>query len=192
MARLRKSGVITVTWNEEVSDLTLLSEYRLGSQGAFERLYQRHRDALYHHARTLAGDDARAEDLVNAAFLRLVRFGDAETPGFGGLAPFLHKVLRGLAIDERRSEQTSRRRERIVSDRWVRAGQETPDPGQIADLNRSLSHLPPEQRETVLLHVYADLTFQEISEVTGESINTVSARYRYALTKMSKFLGGEA
>jgi RNA polymerase sigma-70 factor (ECF subfamily) len=57
-----------------------------------------------------------------------------------------------------------------------------------AALEQALRALPPEQREVVHLHVYDGMTFQEVAAATGESINTVAARYRYALEKMRKMI----
>jgi RNA polymerase sigma-70 factor (ECF subfamily) len=56
-------------------------------------------------------------------------------------------------------------------------------------LEAALRRLAPEQREIVHLHVYEGLTFKEAAAATGESINTVAARYRYALEKLRKVLG---
>jgi len=58
-----------------------------------------------------------------------------------------------------------------------------------AALEQALKALPPEQREVVHLHVYEGMTFQEVAHATAESINTVSARYRYAVDKMRRLLG---
>ena len=58
-----------------------------------------------------------------------------------------------------------------------------------AALEQALKALPPEQREVVHLHVYEGMTFQEVAHATAESINTASARYRYAVDKMRRLLG---
>jgi RNA polymerase sigma-70 factor (ECF subfamily) len=47
-----------------------------------------------------------------------------------------------------------------------------------------LRDLPPDQREVLHLHVYEGLTFQEIGDLAGLSINTIASRYRYALEKL--------
>jgi RNA polymerase sigma factor (sigma-70 family) len=56
-------------------------------------------------------------------------------------------------------------------------------------LEGALRELPPEQREVVHLHVYEGMTFHEVAEATGDSINTVGARYRYALARLRQILG---
>jgi len=71
--RLRIYRVSAVAPKPETSDVELFWSYRAGAAEAFDRLYARHKDALYHHARSLVRDEAAAEDLVNETFLKLVR-----------------------------------------------------------------------------------------------------------------------
>ena len=55
-------------------------------------------------------------------------------------------------------------------------------------LERAIRELPPEQREVVHLHIFEGLTFQEVADGAGESVNTIAGRYRYALTKLRQAL----
>ncbi|MBK8093045.1 MAG: hypothetical protein IPK32_13915 [Verrucomicrobiaceae bacterium] len=48
--------------------------------------------------------------------------------------------------------------------------------------------LPKEQREVITLHLWGGLTFKDIAALTGDSINTVAGRYRYALNNLHKKL----
>jgi len=63
-------------------------------------------------------------------------------------------------------------------------------PDERLALERGIRLLTPGQREVVHLHVFDGLTFREIAEASGASINTVAARYRYALAKLRVLLGG--
>lgn len=63
----------------------------------------------------------------------------------------------------------------------------TTDVERIA-LERALGALPAEQCEVVHLHVFEGMTFQEVAEATGESINTGASRYRYAIAKLRETL----
>jgi RNA polymerase sigma-70 factor, ECF subfamily len=47
-----------------------------------------------------------------------------------------------------------------------------------------LGELPEDQREVIVMHVWAELTFSEIGELLGVSSNTVASRYRYAMAKL--------
>lgn len=171
------------------SDAELLSAFRGGSQRSFDLLYDRYKNALFLHARAVTRDDAVAEDLVHDTFLKLSESGDGALPATGTLAPFLHRVLRNLAIDRLRSETAARRREEVAALRWVRAVQPQPDASWVEKLNRSLAALPPEQLEILILHVYGGLTFQEAADATGVPIKTALSRYRYALQKLAQKLG---
>lgn len=59
-----------------------------------------------------------------------------------------------------------------------------------SDMEKALDHLPPEQKEAVILRFYNDFTIKEISKITGTMETTVKARIRYALEKLKKELEG--
>lgn len=180
----------TLALGRDPTDRDLLGRYRAGDQDAFAALYARHKDALYHHARILVRDDGAAEDLVNETFLKLIRCGDAPASESPTLAPFLHTVLRRLAVDRLRALAASRERERALSRAWVRPSEPDADPFRVQELNEALNRLPPEQFETLLLHVYGGLSFQEVADTLGIPLNTAMSRYRYALKKLAESLGG--
>ncbi|MDE6686230.1 MAG: RNA polymerase sigma factor [Lachnospiraceae bacterium] len=58
------------------------------------------------------------------------------------------------------------------------------------DIKEALAHLPPEQKETIILRFYNDFTIKEISKITGAMETTVKARIRYGLEKLKKELEG--
>jgi RNA polymerase sigma-70 factor (ECF subfamily) len=124
---------------------------------------------------------ADAEDVVQAAFIRFWRKQpDAQPEHY----PLLYAAVRTVALDLLRSNDRRGRRE-------LAFGAEMPaselfDPGieqreEAERVQQALGKLSAEQRETVVLRVWGDLTFAQIAETLGESINTVAARYRYAL-----------
>jgi RNA polymerase sigma-70 factor (ECF subfamily) len=55
-------------------------------------------------------------------------------------------------------------------------------------LERAIRTLPAEQREVLHLHVFEGMTFQEVADATGDSINTIASRYRYALDRLRGIL----
>jgi RNA polymerase sigma-70 factor (ECF subfamily) len=54
------------------------------------------------------------------------------------------------------------------------------------DLRKIIERLPDDQKEVLIMRIYQDLSFKEISEVTGVSINTALGRMRYALANIRK------
>lgn len=63
---------------------------------------------------------------------------------------------------------------------------EPPDRDYVGEQNlrRALCNLPHDQREVIVLHIWGELTFSQISDLLGVSPNTVASRYRYALGKL--------
>ena len=64
----------------------------------------------------------------------------------------------------------------------------TDRPDERLALQQAMRSLPPEQREVVHLKISEGLTFQEIADIAGESINTIASRYRYAMDKLRAML----
>jgi RNA polymerase sigma-70 factor (ECF subfamily) len=96
-------------------------------------------------------------------------------------------------LDQRRSRQRRIARE-VASEVALPQGDAAvfdPAPEQretAAIVQQALEELPESQREVVTLKLWGGLTFAQIAETTGESINTVSSRYRYALQALEKRL----
>jgi RNA polymerase sigma-70 factor (ECF subfamily) len=168
------------------SDERLMLRFQAGDVPAFEELVRRHRTPVFSFLVRLTGDRARAEDLCQETFLRVVH----AARGWEPRAPFrtwLFAVARNQAFDEAR-RRAFRRTERL--DDPARAAEPSGDPGpdRAAEgsllrpkLEAALAALPEEQREVFLLREHAGLRFAEIAEVTGVPENTVKSRMRYAL-----------
>lgn len=152
----------------------------------FERVAPR----LMLYACQLCPSRADAEDVVQMAFVRWWRrFPDGDERHI----PLLYAAVRTIALDQRRSRQRRMARE-AASEVALPQGDAAvfdPPPEQretAAIVQQALEELPEPQREVVTLKLWAGLTFAQIAETTGESINTVSSRYRYALQALEKRL----
>ncbi len=131
---------------------------------------------------------ADAEDVVQAAFIRFWRKQpDAQPEHY----PLLYAAVRSAALDLLRTNERRGRRELAFGADEPAALEplfECPleRAEQAETLQRALHKLPPEQRETVVLRIWGELTFAQIAQAFGESINTVAARYRYALEALRR------
>ena len=146
------------------------------------RLYDAHGAALYRYAVMLLADPAAAEDAVQQVFTAILR----QPPRLEEELHYLRRAVRNECYS------ALRRRQRHGDAGGAGAilepiAQAAPHDERIA-VERALRDLPPEQREVIALHVFEGLTFQEIADAAGLSINTVAARYRYALGKLRRVL----
>jgi RNA polymerase sigma-70 factor (ECF subfamily) len=168
----------------ERTDSQLLSEWRDGAPGAFSVLVQRYQDALLRHARGLLGRGSSYEDVVQEVFLKLAREQVVLSPDShdgvqgsngGQLAAWLHTVTRNACMDIIRSEQRRKHREREVAPlEATGGGQQAIDAADTRELvERAIQRLPVDQREVLILRLFAERSYREIAEVTGRKIGTV-------------------
>ena len=147
------------------------------------RLYDRFAGGLYRYALMILAEPAGAADAVQQVFVALLG-------GAGSAMDDEERYLRGAVRNACYS--TLRRRRPNVS-----SASDTPLLEAVAArdqlderiaIEQAMRALPAEQREVVHLKVFEGWTFQEIADVSGESINTVASRYRYAMDKMREQL----
>jgi RNA polymerase sigma-70 factor (ECF subfamily) len=153
----------------------------VASRADIERLYEQHGRALLVYACSLVRSVAEAEDAVHQVFARLLR-GDIIITG--PPLSYLCRAVRNASLNLRRSRQHEAAFEE--AGRWLEAPAGM-DESALA-IERSISRLPQEQREVVVLHVWGGLTFAEIADTLSIPANTAASRYRYALGKLREVL----
>jgi RNA polymerase sigma-70 factor (ECF subfamily) len=159
---------------------------RGGNQGdRIGELYDRFAVGLYHYALMILADPAAAGDAVQQVFvalLRLERSIDSD-----------ERYLRRAVHNECYSALRRRRRDPAATGGplldAIAATDDRPDE-RIA-IEQALRALPAEQREVLHLKVFEGMTFREIADLCGESMNTVASRYRYGIEKLRAQLGAE-
>ncbi len=190
------------------ADEALMLAFRAGDSRAFNELVQRHRGPVFNFLLRLVGDRARAEDLLQETWLKVVR----SAPSYETKAKFttwLYTIARNLCVDASRRDrhrnaasldQASGSSSNATSSEDERAlGERIPDRSTTPErsaygaqlkkaIEMALTKLPPEQREVFLLREYAGVPFKEIAEVTQTPENTVKSRMRYALEGLRRTL----
>ncbi len=177
-------------------DAELIHEYIHGQAYALEVLINRYKDKVYTSVYMLVKDKYLAEDIFQDAFLKIIKtMKEGRYAEQGKFLPWAIRVAHNLCMDHFR-----RTRQNIpvtlpdgqdITDLFL-AGDMVADgieKRQVHDCVRKLvEDLPEEQREVIVLRIYADLSFKEISDLTGVSINAALGRMRYALINLRKLI----
>ena len=153
----------------------------------FETIYRNHRQGLFTLALSITRKADMAEDAVQEGFVRL--FARDRQPT-GDPVAYAFATVRNAAIDQAR-------RRRPVGEAIYNgqvAAQGGPESAAVAAerdqiMRQAMDELPEQQRQAVVLKISADLTFEQITQVVGAPLGTVTSRYHRAIEKMRQRLG---
>ncbi|GAB2783683.1 sigma-70 family RNA polymerase sigma factor [Rhabdobacter roseus] len=179
----------------QVSDSELISLYIHGDEKAFEKLVQRHKSRIYTTIYLIVKDQYVAEDLMQDTFIKAVdTIKSGKYNEEGKFLPWIIRIAHNLAIDYFRRDK---RYPNVVfedgssvfntldfsedSVESIQIRQETHE-----QLREMIQRLPDVQRQVLIMRHYEDMSFQEIADATGVSINTALGRMRYALINLRK------
>ena len=144
-----------------------------------EKLFEKHANELYATAWSVTGERASAEDAVHEA---LISVAEGSTRPLR-LKAYLFRAVYHAALKQKRQ---AGRFELELDSEPVDPGTEPLDAVMAARLGDTIAALPEDKRQVLILKLYAGMTFREIAGITGESINTVSSRYRRALSELQE------
>ncbi|HJQ10574.1 MAG TPA: RNA polymerase sigma factor [Gemmatimonadaceae bacterium] len=175
------------------SDADLIAAVIAGNIDSFSLLVQRHQDTCVRYAVRMLGSRVDADDVLQSAFMRAFRNlrSCRDRDRFGG---WLYQIV----VNECRTFATRRRRreQRFLSatgeiERAIAPGSDEPaDRDFGGHIERALSLLPADQREAFLLKHVEELTYEEISEMTGASVSALKMRVKRAADSLRDLLDG--
>ena len=179
------------------SDSELIRAYRGGDEQAFEILLTRHQDRVYTKIHFIVRDSDLANDLFQDTFIKVL--GLLKTGKYieeGKFLPWILRIAHNMAIDHfRRNKKMKMVRSREDFDVFsiLDTGETHIEDKLVADQINSdvrdlIEHLPEDQQAVVRMRMYQDLSFREIAESTGVSINTALGRMRYAVINLRKII----
>ena len=149
-----------------------------GDTSEIELLYRQHGPALLLFAQALTGERGRAQDAIHQAFLKLIEKGSLSQ--VVDKKAYLFACVRNTALNEGKLQN---RNAPLGPDAaWFSPADR--DYAGEQNLRRALQALPDDQRQVMVLHVWGEMTFSQISDLLDLSSNTVASRYRYALAKL--------
>ena len=179
---------------EPESDESLMLAYAHGDAGAFATLYQRHRNPLFGFLLRQTQDRARAEDLFQEVWGRLIQ-ARARYEASAKFTTFLFHIAHNLLIDQSRrarpqaaAEETERVFAQLTDDEGEQPDNRLQRDEQQQRLLAAIAELPDDQRETFLLRAEEGLDVESIATVTGVGFETAKSRLRYALRKLKEAL----
>ena len=176
-----------------MEDNLLAMRSEKGASAVLRGIYDTYRDYLLIVAIALCHDVNLAEDAVHDVFVAFAR-GLDKFELRGSLKAYLATCVANRARDLMRAKEGQA--VSLEQARAVPAGSSEPSQAiacneQLRQLSSALSKLPFEQREVIVLHIYARMRFRVIAKSLGISANTVKGRYRYGIRKLRSILDSE-
>jgi RNA polymerase sigma-70 factor (ECF subfamily) len=183
--------------HEIISDATLVSNYIDGNEGALEILITRHKQKIYSFIYSKVYDRDVAEDIFQDTFIKVIRTLKRRAYNEEGkFLPWVMRISHNLVIDFFRKNNRMPKFDNsgdfsifsVLSDNDLNAEKRIIKEQVENDVRRLVDELPEDQKEVLLMRIYKDMSFKEISERTGVSINTALGRMRYALINLRKII----
>ncbi|MFC3416719.1 RNA polymerase sigma factor [Algoriphagus hitonicola] len=176
-------------------DGELIAQYRNGSEAAFDLLVDRYKSKVYTTIFLIVKEQSLAEDLLQDVFVKVVHTLNSDKYNEEGkFKPWLMRIAHNLAIDHFRK---ARRYPTIMMEdgssifNSLQFADENVEDKQVREegielVKRLIEELPEAQKQVLIMRHYMDMSFQEIADQTGVSINTALGRMRYALIHLRK------
>ena len=182
-----------------MSDYELVALYENGNDYAFDVLLERHQSSVFTYIMSVVNDNDFANDIFQDAFQRaIIAIRSHKYQTTGKFSSWVTRIAHNVIVDRsREAEALYSVREGQVKPRALHAQslcEATREDEIIAQqyndyIRHLLDYLPDVQRDVILLRFYEGLSFKEIAQQTGVSINTALGRMRYALINLKKIFG---
>lgn len=176
-----------------MEDKQLVKQCKRGSKDALRLIYEKYKDYLLILAVGLVNNSSIAEDVVHDVFTSFVR--DIEKFRLTGtLKGYLGTCVANRARNLNKAKQHANLESSAAEYEELNSNEPVSTivcNEQLQQLNTAISQLPYDQREVIMLHFQAGLTFHAIAEQQGISVNTIKSRYKYGIEKLRVILDGE-
>jgi RNA polymerase sigma-70 factor (ECF subfamily) len=183
---------------ETLSDFELVQNFIGGDQNSIEILVQRHKNRVFSYILLVVKNQELAEDIFQETFIKVIR--SLKRGKYTENGKFISWVLRishNLIIDHFRKEKlkgtisndnsevdifnSQKFSEENIEDQLV-------SEQILSEVKELIKELPEDQQQVIYMRHYMGLSFKEIADQTGVSINTALGRMRYALINMRKLI----
>lgn len=182
----------------EITDNELINEFLSGNKQAIEKLIKRHKRKVFTYILMVVRNREVAEDIFQETFIKVFKsINEGKYTDDGRFIAWMMRIAHNLIIDNVRREK---RLKTISSDDYEydifnhkkyseQHKEQTVIKEEVEiDLKRIVNELPDVQKQVVIMRHFMDMSFKEIAEETGVSINTALGRMRYAIINMRKII----
>jgi RNA polymerase sigma factor (sigma-70 family) len=178
-------------------DSKLVSDYINGNEISLEILIKRHQQRLFSFIYSKVKNKDITEDIFQDTFIKVIRtLKKGNYNEEGKFLPWVVRISHNLIIDHfRKSNRMPKFRNTdefdifsVIGDGVLNAERKIIKEQIHEDVRELINELPEEQKQVLVMRMYNDMSFNEISENTGVSINTALGRMRYALINLRKLI----
>lgn len=181
---------------KQMTDDMLVSLYLEGNNSAFDTLLDRHKDRLFNYIFFIVRSKEVAEDIFQETFVKaIVTLQQGRYTNDGKFAAWITRIAHNLVIDQFRTERNENTVSNdetgidLLNDAKLSEGNienRMVNEQVLKDVRMLIDELPDCQREVVFMRYYQDMSFKDIADATGVSINTALGRMRYAVMNMRR------
>jgi len=181
----------------QIEDSILVRDYMSGDEKALEMLINKHNQRLSSFIYSKVLDRDITEDIFQDTFIKVIKtLKKGNYSEEGKFLPWMMRIAHNLIIDHFRKNKRLPKFEcngdfnifSVIGDDQLNAEKQLIKDQIDTDLTLLIDELPDDQREVLVMRIYRDMSFKEISENTGVSINTALGRMRYALINLRKII----
>lgn len=178
-------------------DAKLVKAYINGNENALSTLIYRHKQRIYSFIYSKVFDRDITEDIFQDTFIKVINtLKRRKYNEEGKFLPWVMRIAHNLVIDHFRRNSRMPKFDNagefsifsVLSDSSLNAERSIIKNQVESDVRRIIEELPEDQKQVLLMRMYQDMSFKEISERTGVSINTALGRMRYALINLRKVI----
>ena len=180
-----------------ITDAVLVRQYIEGDENALSTLITKHKQKIYSFIYSKVYDRDVTEDVFQDTFIKVIKtLKQGKYNEEGKFLPWVMRIAHNLVIDYFRKNKRMPKLDNsgefsifsVLGDPALNAEKQLIKNQVDSDVRRLIEELPEDQKEVLYMRIYRDMSFKEISDNTGVSINTALGRMRYALINLRKVI----
>ncbi|MGC4039455.1 MAG: sigma-70 family RNA polymerase sigma factor [Flavobacterium sp.] len=182
----------------QLPDAILVNKYIAGDENSLAILVERHQSKIYGYIYSKVSDRDLTEDIFQETFFKVIHTLKSKKY-YNEEGKFLSWVLRianNLIVDKFRNDKKMYMKRdteeysifSTITDSSPNIEKELIKNQVDMDLKKIIQELPQDQKEVLMMRYYSDMSFKEIADITGVSVNTTLGRMRYAITNLRKVI----